>query len=139
MREIKFRAWDGELMLFVEPKANVDEDEMIMDWNILFDANRGVTLMQYTGLKDKNSKEIYEGDVCRVQTWVDEPNIYKVHPNLFKVEYMDDCDRAAFELYSEDGMWGKFPDGSPIKSSQYIDLFLKLAAQEHDIEIIGNI
>ena len=63
MREIKFRAWDGERMKEVltwgfnegfisTPKTLGDEND--------FD------IMQYTGLKDKNGVEIYEGDVVSV-------------------------------------------------------------------------
>lgn len=59
MREIKFRAWDGK---------------EIIDWNTLMDfqAEHIFTpdievweLMQYTGLKDKNGVEVYEGDVVK--------------------------------------------------------------------------
>lgn len=46
MREIKFRAWTGERMLN-EVASNMVE----------------VELMQYTGLEDKNGKEIFEGDI----------------------------------------------------------------------------
>jgi len=53
-REIKFRAWDNRAKKMVLFKNN----EM-WDTNWLDDTD----VMQYTGLKDKNGKDIYEGDV----------------------------------------------------------------------------
>ena len=70
MREIKFRVWDNNKMCkvegFVNGKPFVDfrydndfEQYEIMDYQVL----DGNNLMQYTGMKDKNGKEIYEGDI----------------------------------------------------------------------------
>ncbi len=55
MREIKFRAWDGIRM--------TDSGIMYNNSNRTLEVIKGSILMQYTGLKDKNGVEIYEGDV----------------------------------------------------------------------------
>lgn len=57
MREIKFRAWNT--------KRNRMELVTIMQFPIPNPIQElsGIMVMQYTGLKDKNGKEIYEGDV----------------------------------------------------------------------------
>lgn len=66
MREIKFRAWDKEnkqmITYFdISSKGTVKKPTGIglINTNKILD----VILMQYTGLKDKNGNEIYEGDI----------------------------------------------------------------------------
>ena len=62
MREIKFRAWDGETMLYMNDGEHIADffNHIHIKENIF---GKDVTYEQYTGLKDKNGKEIYEGDV----------------------------------------------------------------------------
>jgi uncharacterized phage protein (TIGR01671 family) len=55
MRDIKFRAWENSLKYMKYPK--LWDNSMPSNWD------KWYTLMQYTGLKDKNGKEIYEGDI----------------------------------------------------------------------------
>lgn len=68
MREIKFRAWWTDTMYTVyeidwtEGKINVlGGGQSLRPWV------EDCTLMQYTGLKDKNGKEIYEGDIVEMK------------------------------------------------------------------------
>jgi len=65
MREIKFRAWDilNSRMIYHSSVSSFPE---IMTWDGINYRNgevMGWILLQYTGLKDKNGTEIYEGDV----------------------------------------------------------------------------
>ena len=68
MREIKFRAW------------SIKENEMINDVFVVDTRTQHLMpLMQYTGLKDKNGQEIYEGDII---CWVDEVAVEEIEGHI---------------------------------------------------------
>ncbi|RAS90296.1 hypothetical protein A6E21_25905 [Bacillus cereus] len=58
MREIKFRGWYGENIGMLEPTFNGNINEIFNQEDVVY--------MQYTGLTDKDGKEIYEGDIVKI-------------------------------------------------------------------------
>lgn len=66
MREIKFRAWDNDNQRMVN-------NAVIFYPNFeKYHINSSAIYMQYTGLKDKNGKEIYEGDILKCHIFTQE-------------------------------------------------------------------
>ena len=95
MREIKFRAWDKVKKTMCDVHGidfdkeqnrvcavDTDITNNVEDWN--FECE----LMQYTGLKDKNGVEIYEGDII------------KDEKNTWHISYVDGF--ASYELFRKD-------------------------------------
>jgi len=80
MRELKFRAWHKERKVMQGDAEACPDDSWGGDsfgYNVCLNSivklaqDQNQILMQYTGLKDKNGKEIYEGDIInyKLEGW----------------------------------------------------------------------
>lgn len=103
MREFKFRAWDKKKKVMVPHEKLFRLDcsneypflallrNMYSDAIVPFD----VEIMQYTGLKDRNNRNVYEGDFVKItfdQSYIDKPFYIGV------VAYRADEGYPAFDL-----------------------------------------
>ena len=103
-REIKFRVWDtyNKEMLDVQELDYADSyngQPMIRTtmYNDYFDTEEMI-LMQFTGLHDKNGKEIYEGDIVSKEVFDDTKPNY-INKSYAKVVYIEEL--AGFYLVNK--------------------------------------
>ena len=127
-RTIKFRAWikenyydDKPYMLHqvnaVEPNGDIQINSVLHETKGLYDCHSAneIELMQYTGLKDKNGVEIYEGDIIGLDG--------------FWSYYID----------FHDGAFRKIPCNQAQKLNWPWNPLEKVTIEVHGWEVVGNI
>lgn len=112
MREIKFRCWD-----IVFNKMRYEQDLWDIAYNELFihtPDQRALNLMQYTGCKDREGKEMYEGDI-----------VTNVREEKAEIKWIEEECRFVFRVFNE--------------NEQYYHEIFKDIEQKHNVKVIGNV
>jgi len=134
-REIKFRAW------LPISKAMTTMFGFTLNLEGKINTQNGAILMQYTGLKDKNGKEIYEGDIVKAGAKHGfNSELLNEFKEINKLDSMNGIGLHFIGIIRIDLFRGlMFENPSNGYSEPMFSRHFKLLRNHSEIEVIGNI
>lgn len=144
MREIKFRAKD-RVGVWVDGDLRLTSREPHI-WTDPYTSHiiNTETIGQYTGLEDKNGKEIYEGDILRIEEFRNESGPIEKSEEFYEVFDLEDMKGEKQREYTTPVSWedGAFVMSFLQENDTYLGVLfgdMRLSFPIFIFEVIGNI
>lgn len=134
----KYRAWSTDKKIMAEVRTLRFTDELVETDKFVERSIEGVKLMQSTGLKDENGKEIFEGDILKFNDeWADYGYEGYIEGSIEGINYVEiKREKTCFTFGKT-----KLPESSLIDlvENEHYPFEGLLIEASYEFEIIGNV